>query len=299
MRKCKLRTGSAPVIEITREAFESATEKKPPYYSGDPKSDGRQFAVCPACENPIKIIGMYKKLTLTDKPYGKHFPHTVKGLASYSQQEYEYCILRGSAKISKSSRRPESSGMPREILKLLRSQFDLVADILSKETDIRFSRSLLRHMLRTYLGEQGHRYFGATLYNLPWVFGYMSNSQKLYGQYIRKDSPLAHMIQLRCPEIILTGSDSGDYAQVSKSGVSFVDLNFCFIHHRQKATGYDLSESITFHVSRGLGTPPETVYEKTIEIDPAFFPNLIHTPREIAGRKEALLALAGEEITGI
>ena len=49
-----------------------------------------QFAICPQCDNPIQIVGLYKKLKNTDKPYGKHYTRSVNGLADYNQQAYDY-----------------------------------------------------------------------------------------------------------------------------------------------------------------------------------------------------------------
>lgn len=56
----KLRPGLSPVHKIGREQFEEDTGKKAPWYQEE-GNETIQFAVCPACNNPIRIIALYKR----------------------------------------------------------------------------------------------------------------------------------------------------------------------------------------------------------------------------------------------
>ena len=100
MNVCKFSTGADEEFPIERDIFESKTYKQYPYYqiSGSSvtssKNGNIHFAVCPACDNPIQIMGLYK----TNKPFGKHYPKTVPDLAEYNQEAYEYCPLASSKK---------------------------------------------------------------------------------------------------------------------------------------------------------------------------------------------------------
>ena len=70
MRRFKLHTGEYPVYELTKENYLAKTKKDRRYSSVGKDQCKRNFAVCPACDNPIQIIGLCKKLENTDKPYG-------------------------------------------------------------------------------------------------------------------------------------------------------------------------------------------------------------------------------------
>lgn len=47
---------------IERELFEEKTRKRYPYYQENEKKEIEQFGICPECNNPVQIIGLYKKL---------------------------------------------------------------------------------------------------------------------------------------------------------------------------------------------------------------------------------------------
>ncbi|GAB1255377.1 hypothetical protein Defa_28640 [Desulfovibrio sp. TH_2024_36128] len=60
MHVYKLKTGLQPIKLIEKEQFERDTGKQSPWYqkNGD---EMVQYAVCPACDNPIQIIALYKE----------------------------------------------------------------------------------------------------------------------------------------------------------------------------------------------------------------------------------------------
>lgn len=66
MRRFKLHTGKAKVYDLTKEIYLSETKKDAHYSITGKDGCKRNFAVCPACDNPIQILGLYKKLANTD-----------------------------------------------------------------------------------------------------------------------------------------------------------------------------------------------------------------------------------------
>lgn len=48
------------------------TLKNPPYYASNSAGGTSQFAVSPACDNPIQLIGLYPKSNNPISPYGRH-----------------------------------------------------------------------------------------------------------------------------------------------------------------------------------------------------------------------------------
>lgn len=85
---CKLRVDSTLEKKIERDIFEEDTGNESLFCQVNASGDKSYFAVCPACDNPIQIIGLYKKSERTDKPYGKHYPRSIPKLAEYNHEAY-------------------------------------------------------------------------------------------------------------------------------------------------------------------------------------------------------------------
>ena len=60
MRWFKLHTREYPVYELAKENYLTKTKKDKRYSAVGKDQCKRDFAVCPACDNPIQIIGVYK-----------------------------------------------------------------------------------------------------------------------------------------------------------------------------------------------------------------------------------------------
>ena len=65
MKKFKLRTGKNQVYSLTKEVYEKVTLLRKPYRQQEKDGSTHYFAVCPACDNPIQIIGLYAKTDST------------------------------------------------------------------------------------------------------------------------------------------------------------------------------------------------------------------------------------------
>jgi len=131
-----------------------------------------------------------------------------------------------------------------EIKDMLNNHLDQVIEILRECTGIGFGKKLVTSMLEEYWAEEGHFYVGATLENIPWIFAYMSNNQKLYGQYIVENSPMAEAIAKYCPSALLVSPEKADsnqnqsnnqknMVQISAKPGNFLDLTFAFLEHRK------------------------------------------------------------------
>lgn len=93
MKMFKLKTGPCEPHLIRKDIFENLTNKKPPYYGCDSEGKMGPYAVCPKCDNPIRIIGLYKKSSDKSCPYGRHHTHSVPELVEYKQKYYDDCPL--------------------------------------------------------------------------------------------------------------------------------------------------------------------------------------------------------------
>lgn len=283
----KLRPGLCPIHKISRDQFEAATGKMAPWY----QLEGDKIvpvAVCPACDNPIRIVALYERHEKSPAPYGKHSPKHIAGLADYNHTAYEECPYANPGReMNRTMLRPESDVRGRDILQLLREQFDRVIHLLQRDTGVRISDALAKKMLDSFLGMRGHLYVGTNLCNLPWMFGYMTTSQTLYGRIIAKDSDLMDALR-RNRHIKIT-----DESKITASGDNFVDINFCFMHHKVAQIDSSFHETVNFIVTLN----GKAIFEKKIEVDPMHFHNLVNLPPERAMRNQRLLDIAAEMIS--
>lgn len=277
---------------LDREVFEADTGRQAPWYVSNDKGGFSFFAVCPGCDNPIQIIGFYHLAKNTDKPYARHYPRTVPRLAVYQQDSYDYCPYAGPKRYDKAAKRAQSDPLADKILDVLVPNFDRVIYILEKVTGLKITDSLAEVLLKDYRDLEGHRYIGATLQNIPWVFAYMTNSKSLTGRIVTGDDELLQAVENTVADVVLNGKQI-----TPKQGV-YVKLDFCFIHHRsaQNEDG-GLKETMVLQVS--YKKPANAIYQKTIEFDRDWFKRLIRVSpeRAVRPRKATLVALA-EQILG-
>lgn len=294
MHNYKLKTGINKIYRIDKSTFELTTQQKKPYYSFNNKNERIQFAVCPACDNPIEIIGLYKPLKHTDRPYGKHYPHSIKGLAVYNQQAYDYCpYSKKQTAITRDSRKTVLTDFEKDIYLLMREQFDRVIYVLSKQLDIKITNSAAQRMLTTYVKGEGWLYPWATLNNLPWVFGHLSWSKSLYGQPVLKNSSLHSSINELCPSAQFMPSEYyNKYDVLMSKEKMYLDINYCIINHRRNMNNNTLTETMDFMVTEGQIEDRKIIYNKQLTIDEPYFMNLINLPEERSHRNIKLLEIA-------
>lgn len=295
MHSFKIKTGISEIYKINKETFEFVTGQEDPYYSYNEKNELVQYAVCPICDNPIQIIGLYKDLKSTDKPYGKHFKGTINGLANYNQQAYDFCpYANKNQNVNRHSRKSHLTDFEKSIYYLMRDQFDRVIYVLSKQIDIKISNSLAKRMLITYVNGEGWLYPWSTLNNLPWVFGHLTWSKPMYGQPILKDSPLYLAILDNCSaaNFVPCNKYGGKYEILLSKEEMYLNLNYCIIIHNRSVENKELTETMELVVSEG--NIKNKIFVKTLTIDQSYFLNLVNLSEEKSYRNEKLLEIAKE-----
>lgn len=282
----KLKQGLQPIHRINREQFENDTNKQWPWYQ-EIGTETVQYAVCPACDNPIRLVALYKRHENSPSPYGRHTPESISGIANYDQEEYDKCpYANPGIKLEKNMLRKGNEQKSKNILSLLRDQFDRVIYLLQRSTGIIFSEKLSASMLKSFLSMRGYLYIGTNACNLPLMFGYMTTNQNLYGRILDKDSLL--MDTLKNNKLIKIS----DKNQVESSNGNFININFFFTDHKICRLDIGYRETITFKVL----LEDMVVFKKDIVIDPMHFHNLVNLPPERSRRNQRLLDIAAEMI---
>ena len=284
----KLKPESTRFREISVQNYEEQTLKRAPYYQIGSNGKMRHYAVCPACDNPIQIIGIGELPKNTDKPYGKHFVHSVKGVAEYSQAAFDACPLavRNLVQPAVNDYRPGIDPIVVKIIDILRREFDRIAMIFREDTGIVMTEGLARNMLRNYLAEEGYLYRRASLINIPWVFALKSDAQSLVGRIIYNED-LKQALN-RIPNATFSRD------QLVKRGNQFLNVNFSFMHHRIALQGNSVQESMRFTVWHVHNNDNDIVYEKNITFNYERFQYLMDIPEGMGARKTELLNIAAE-----
>ena len=290
MKIFKLKVGSSKIYELNKNIFELQTKQKKPFYTFNNSNEEIQYAVCPACDNPIQIIGLYKKLKNTDKPYGRHCIHSVARLAEYNQQAYDFCpYSKKSFNVNPQSRKGKLTELEKNIYYLLRDQFDRVIYILRQVLDIYITNKSAKSMLETFVKGKGWLYSWGTLNNIPWILCHLSWAKTLLGQPIRKDSDVYKAIMNNCHEALFcTDERHKGYSILTNKPGEFVDISYCLIQHQREIIDDNLIETFELKISNSKN---EAFFSKQIKVDEMYFLNLINKNNEHF-RNKTLLDIA-------
>ncbi len=296
----KLRVSDTQGILITRENVEHHTKQKYPWYQS---LDGRHeshLAICPACDNTISLIGLHASDTKLNEatgkietkthraPHGRHYLfRPIAGLGILDKEAYENCPYSGKTTLSQHQKHSIKSQVPSKILSILTTDFDRVIYLLSHATGIHFSYNEARKMATRYKQAQGWQYAGATVMNLPWIFGYFSRSTPLMFKSIKNET-LREAIQTHYPSATFTGR----HCKLEKT-TEYLNPCFCFERHTRKVVSEHLEETIDLVASDDEGVE---FYRETLTFDPLHFVHLINT-QETTYRNKPLIELGRLEFS--
>ncbi len=293
MNNFKLRTGPHKIYKIEKEIFEKETFQIEPYYGLNLKGQSVQFAICPQCDNPIEIIGLYKKLKNTDRPYGKHYPASVDNLAKYNKEAYDYCPYASKRLVVTSESRKELTGdFEKSIYYLMREQFDRVIYLLSREIDISIGPNAARKMLDTYIKMEGWLYPWSSLNNLPWVLGHLSLAKSMFGQLVKKGTSLYNAILENCSSAMFKSSSLADYEVLINKPKQWLNIEYCIILHERNVIDGSVIENMQLEVREKTGDFEKRFFSKKLTINEDYFLNLINLPQDRSRRNNTLLDIA-------
>lgn len=295
----KFETGwKADTFDMTKENFEKQTAHSGRFNTISGDGEKRYHAICPFCDNPIVIYGLYSRNKVSDKPYGSHYPDDVNGFA-YNPLTKEHCpAYTGRKTTKKTDRYKDIQPLNREIYNSMRENFSSVVFILSQVLGMKIGYELAQTLLTDYVASDGHMYFDAGIYNTPWMLLYMAHTTvPLYKRMITEESPLYDFLSVHDKVNLVSLSDANGeptkYFQIDKAG-KYLDLRFDFALHDRKEVKGKLEETITLRVitrdwnrilTHGKDGKPvygdKVVYEVVLPINEKRYPNLINSSKKI------------------
>lgn len=276
----KLRLSDSNCIEITRKNFEKETKQQEPWYQSLNGKDESHLAICPACDNTITIIGLHANETQLNsetgeiqtkedcKPHGRHYLYKqLDNLGILDREAYQHCPYSGKRKLTKGSKHSNRSKVPSRIRHILSENLDRVWFMLSKSIGIYMSYNQFEDMVIRYNRAEGWRYAGATVMNIPWIFGYFSRSTSLRYKSIRNENIRA-AIAKEYPDAIF---ESKYFNLNSKERA--INPCFCFENHTRNVTNEHLDETIDLVITNDDGNE---IYRQVIEFEHQYFINVIN-----------------------
>lgn len=251
------------------------TGEKKPYFVVI-RGKTRIYAVCPGCDGPIQICGYFKNtVEAGKKPYGRHVPHSVAGIAEYDEANYENCPYSNRFWTAPARKLPSDSSKVKEIKEFILRNYDRIIYVLEKDSDLKFSKKVILGMLEMYIENEAWTYRNTRKYNIPWVLGEADVARYLIGQKVKKDS---HLYEILFKEKTIQFSECTDsnYVRVSRNDRQFMTIMFHFYNHYfiRSNNGEHIDEYIEFAVIDGEAPNIRTIYHKTIKIDQNHFANI-------------------------
>ncbi|ARU64442.1 hypothetical protein BTV20_02440 [Histophilus somni] len=274
---------------IDKNLFEKKTRKSKLFNRKNASNEINQYAICPACNGPVQVIGLYKKLLNTDKPYGKHINYSLSGLATYYQADYDFCPYRAKRQeYDKETRKAEVNPLVLSIIQKLVLNFDRMIYLISKYTGIYISKSFAYSLLNDYFDSKAYLYPGSTLINIPFMLMYFMRANSLFYRRIDLKSRLAQTLE-NCREIVINNG------KICNNIDCYQTLEFYFIAHETKLNQHTLLETLLFQVMLNN----KLIYEDKLKLDPKYIENIIHFDQNKLSEKiresnKVLLGIAKE-----
>lgn len=120
--------GRAESIVISQESYMGCTGGVAPWRR-DGDTGPSYYAVCPLCDNPIQIVGLFRRQeeSRARRPYGRHHRGDVPGLCRYDEDAYLHCPYADpNHRTDTRAKRHPKYPTGRALYGLMRGEFDRV-----------------------------------------------------------------------------------------------------------------------------------------------------------------------------
>lgn len=300
MIEIKLHKGHSQIFPVSPRTYLEATKETYPYVQED-RNGKVAFAICPLCENPVKLLGIYAKLP-KQNPHVRHYKSDVSDLADFYEYSYKKCPYhkRNANYIFEARNRKSMSGLNWEVLRLAREYFGTCIYILQKTTGLIISDRLATEIANDYMAHPGYMAYDITTENVPYIMGMCMRGKSLVKRLIVKESPLYEMLynkeETRLVELPYAEKYTKPLYRI-ESNVGYLDLMFNISQYRYFSTSTSgLREYLMLHIGigDGLGTYQEFA-RKEIPVDPFLFSKLIQSAFP---QKDSFIEIADRVIRG-
>lgn len=279
MKEIKFTTGYEDVLPFNDKNFKAKYEErtgKNPAYTTKINGEIKHLAVCPRCDNPVIILGIYKRINIS--PHARHIKNTdIPGITSYDEYKYLNCPYHKKNASYVMEYVSETEGEKRrELYKIAKENFDKAIYVLQKETGIYVNKDLAEKLIKNYAELRAYNYIDATVYNMPCFLLHAYNGIPLHHMLVKKDS-IVHK-HIKNLDITLKKSKLAGYEYVlDNNGYVLNATDYKYSVGRDDR----LREWLHFSIIKPDENITNTllyvpVHRFLVEIDPYYFGNLVY-----------------------
>ena len=279
MKEIKFTTNYEQVLSFADKDFKTKYEERVgnnPGYIQVVDGETKHLALCPRCNNPVAILGIYKKIDVA--PHARHAKGiNIPNVAQYDEYKFQHCPYHKKRANYIKEYVPETEEPQRqELYKIAKEHYDKAIYLLQEETGIYITLTMAEALAENYVIMRAYNYIDATIYNIPWYLIYSFTGFPLYHMIIRKNTTLyRHLTQLG---LILKDSKIKGHVYVENSeGYLLTAMNYRYVVDEND----NLNEWLDFSIIRPDATVTETllyvpVDRFSVSVDSYHFGNLIN-----------------------
>ena len=279
MKEIKFTTNYEQVLSFADKDFKTKYEERVgdnPGYIQIVGGETKHLALCPRCNNPVAILGIYKKIDVA--PHARHAKGiNIPNVAQYDEYKFQHCPYHKKRANYIKEYVPETEEPQRqELYKIAKEHYDKAIYLLQEETGIYITLTMAEALAENYVIMRAYNYIDATIYNIPWYLIYSFTGFPLYHMIIRKNTTLyRHLTQLG---LILKDSKIKGHVYVENSeGYLLTSMNYRYVVDEND----NLNEWLDFSIIRPDATVTETllyvpVDRFSVSVDSYHFGNLIN-----------------------
>lgn len=279
MREIKFTTNYEPVLSFSDQDFKTKYEERVgnnPGYVQKVRSETKHLALCPRCNNPVAILGIYKKINVA--PHARHAKEVnIPNVAQYDEYKFQNCPYHNKRADYIKEYVDETEELQRQDLyKIAKEHYDKAIYLLQKETGIYITLAMAETLAENYVIMRAYNYIDATVYNIPWYLIYSFHGFPLYHMIIRKNSTLyKHLLQ---QGFVLKNSKIKEHIYVADNkGCLLTATNYRYVVDKND----NLNEWLDFSILRPDDKVTDTLLyvamdRFSIKVDSYYFGNLIN-----------------------
>ena len=290
MRVFKTKIEENRAIELTEENYRRETQGKPQFQLIK-NNKKMQYALCPACNNPIFIVGLYETNITT---HARHCANDVPNLRKVDNFAKENCkyytgIVHDGADIV------NKGALANILYSRMRENFDIAIKFFEKIIGLKISYAFAKDLLKEWINSKGWNYYCCTDSTLVFTFFYGTWEQKIFGRKIKKDSPIYNLlIDKKLKNIVqLEECGNGNFIIKKNDGIQFLYIYCNLNDYKRKTDDFSCVETMTLQVLFRTNPKEEATILKTkIKISSQEWDNFLQKYTSNNWRNEKMLAIA-------
>ena len=193
MKEIKFTTNYEPVLSFSDKDFKTKYEERVgnnPGYIQVVSGETKHLALCPRCNNPVAILGIYKKIDVA--PHARHAKGiNIPNVVQYDEYKFQHCPYHKKRANYIKEYVPETEEPQRqELYKIAKEHYDKAIYLLQEEIGIYITLTMAETLAENYVIMRAYNYIDATIYNIPWYLIYSFTGFPLYHMIIRKNTTL-------------------------------------------------------------------------------------------------------------